>query len=393
MKRKKAIVVMIICFLMCTESCHELSIMAKKKEKIETITVYRGKTKILTIKKKGKKVPAGKKFSYRVSNKKIISVSKRGKVKGKKAGVARVTMTRCLDGKKYQVKVKVFDYVKELRLNFATNLSMTQGEKRTLTPIVYPKTASNRKVTYKSSDVNVITVNTKGEIRAQGSGSAIITIKTKGKTKKKKKITKKVYIYVKKNSSTPVATAIPTPYLPDLGGSVMEDQTTEGEGSKPEESLSDIIATIPSPDSSTLLAAKMAVTDASGKISTLYFVNRSYAGSMCVKIDQMELSTSRSAIQVLQLLADEVTGEGVSVSINPGNKQENKYYDTTLGLWRDALVVTRPKITDAWLITNRKNGKEYKLSVWEKDPKYETPYGLIVTEGNTLDEIEIETQK
>lgn len=390
MKRKNTFIIMLICSLVCAEMCFELPIKAKKKEKTETITVYRGKTKSLMVKKKGKKIPAGKKFSYRVSNKKIISVSKRGKVKGKKAGVARVTMMRHFDGKKYRVKVKVLDYVKELRLNFATNFSMMQGEKRILTPVVYPKTASNRKVTYNSSNTKVVTVNTNGEIQARGCGSAIITIKTKGKTKKKKKIIKRVYIYVKGGFSVPKETAIPTPHLPDSGGSLMEDQTTEGELLKPEETLADAIVAIPAPDASTLLAAKMAVIDESGKVSTLYFVNRSYVGNMCVKIDKMELSTSRSVAQVLQLLSEEVTGEGITVSINPGNKQENKYYDSTLGLWRDSLVAMRPKVTDAWLITNRKNGKEYRLSAWVKDTKYKTPYGLIVTEGNTLKEIEVQ---
>lgn len=432
---------------------------------VTKMALYRGETVTLTLKKNGKKIRTGKDYLYRISGKKVVSVTNTGKVKAKKAGIAKITIRHRKSGKKYIFKITVADYVKDIKLNSATSISMREGETRKLSLAICPKTAANKKISFRSSDKKVVLVNEDGEIAAQKKGVATISITSKGTTKEKKKITKKVYIYVEEKQAV-TETTIPMPQLPGADGEVVEGSVIIGGGSEdqdekndigdhttpspeatdhttpspeatdhatpsPEatdhttpspdvtdhatpnpdvtdgtggeegntadskeeekkETLADVIAKIPVPDSSTIVAAKMAVKGTDGAISTLYFLNREYTGSMHVKVENFDLSAEGSVVSILQKLTDTITGNGVSVSINPGNKQENKYFDTTLGVWRDAIIVTRPTKEDAWLITNRKSGREYRLCAFLEDSVYGTPYGLIVAEGNTLSDIEIQ---
>ena len=62
--------------------------------------------------------------------------------------------------------------------------TMNIGDSRTLKAIITPSNATNKGVTWKSSNTSVLTVNSNGKITAKGAGSAKITVKTKanGKT-------------------------------------------------------------------------------------------------------------------------------------------------------------------------------------------------------------------
>lgn len=81
---------------------------AKKKASIKkkNITIVKGKSKKITIKNKKKKC----RYTFKSSNKKVATVSKKGKVKGIKAGSAKITVKE-IKGKKKRslgkVKVKV----------------------------------------------------------------------------------------------------------------------------------------------------------------------------------------------------------------------------------------------------------------------------------------------
>lgn len=393
---------------------------------LESFTVYRGKSVSLTLKQKGKKIKTGNRYLYKVSNKKIATISKRGKVKAKKAGTTKVILQKKSNKKKTTIKIKVVDYVKEIRLGSATSMLLTSGQRKSVQAVVYPKTAKSRKVEYISSDQTILHVDAKGNMQALKSGFATVTIRTKGITKKRKKISKKIHIYVTSDTIvTNAPTTVPTPYVPDagatiIGGNVLYGTPTPMPGTtntpnatvtpdasaipgvsatpgttvmptqRPTEApktLEEAIKQIPSPNPTTLIAATFVVQSTGGQTSTLYFVNRSYQGTMNVSVDGMNMSSSSGVTNVLHKLASEFTGPGISVSINPGNKKENQYYDDKIGIWRDALVVSRPGVSDAWLITNRKNGQQYKLMAWEKDQKYGTPYGLIITDGDTTSKI------
>ncbi len=384
MKEKRKLAVIMACSLVFAQSislCGTKGLEETEAKGMQTFTIYRGKSSSLTITQKGKKKKTGKKYRYQVANKKIATISAKGKVKGKKAGTTKVTLQKKSNRKKIKIKVKVVDYVKELRLSSATNVMLQEGEKKSVRALVYPKTAKNRKVEYKSSNSSIAIVNSDGVVRAIQSGFATITVKTKGTTKKGKKISKKIQIYVA--ADTPSA---PTPNVPDGNSTVVGgDGTTDKPDEKPK-TLEQAIKEIPTPDSSTLLAASFVVKEAEGT-STLYFVNRAYQGTMHVAVDGMDMTSNSGVINALKRLETEVTGKGNAVSVNPGNKPENKFFDEKLGLWRDILLVSRVDLSSAWLIRNLKSGQQYHLMAWQQDKKYGTPYGMIITEGDTTSKI------
>lgn len=342
----------------------------------QTFTIYRGKSASLTITQKGKKTKTGKKYRYRVANKKIATISAKGKVKGKKAGTTKVTLQKKSSKKKITIKIKVVDYVKELRLSSASNIMLKAGEKKSVKAVVYPTTAKSRKVVYASSNKSIATVSSAGTVQAVQSGFATITATTKGTTKKGKKLSKKIYIYVSEET-----TPVPTPNVPDAGATVIGGGSTPKPGASttptpgstatpaPTErpkTLEEAIKEIPVPDASTLVAATFVAQDGNAT-STLYFINRNYQGTMHVAVDGIDMSSSSSVTNVLHKLETEVLGKNTAVYTGPG----------------DIFRVTRPSLSDAWGIRNTSNGKEYRLMAWEKDTKYGTPYGLIITEGDT----------
>lgn len=132
----------------------------------------------------------GKIKSVRTTNKKIVKVDKKGKITGKKAGKATVTITYTNGSRRiYQVKVQK-GIVKTIAVSVnKRNIILAKKGKSfqlrvTLTPVT-----SQQKVTYKSSNSKVAAVNSKGKIVAKKKGTATITVKSGNK-----KITCKVKV-------------------------------------------------------------------------------------------------------------------------------------------------------------------------------------------------------
>ena len=343
----------------------------------QTFTIYRGKSASLTITQKGKKTKPGKKYRYRVANKKIATISAKGKVKGKKAGITKVTLQKKSNKKKITIKIKVVDYVKELRLSSASNIMLKAGEKKSVKAVVYPTTAKSRKVVYASSNKSIATVSSAGTVQAVQSGFATVTATTKGTTKRGKKLSKKIYIYVSEET-----TPVPTPNVPDAGATVIGGGSTPKPGSTttpgatatpaPTEgpkTLEEAIKEIPVPDASTLVAATFVVQEA-GATSTLYFINRNFQGTMHVAVDGIDMSSSSSVTNVLHRLETEDTAGWVTRE-GPG----------------EIFKVSRKNLANAWKIENTSNGNIYRLMAWEKDTKYGSPYGLIITDGDTTSSV------
>ena len=132
----------------------------------------------------------GKIKSVRTTYKKIVKVDKKGKITGKKAGKATVTITYTNGSRRiYQVKVQK-GIVKTIAVSVnKRNIILAKKGKSfqlrvTLTPVT-----SQQKVTYKSSNSKVAAVNSKGKIVAKKKGTATITVKSGNK-----KITCKVKV-------------------------------------------------------------------------------------------------------------------------------------------------------------------------------------------------------
>lgn len=147
-------------------------------------------TTTLTLRVKQIYKSGGKIKSVRTTNKKIVKVDKKGKITGKKAGKATVTITYTNGSRRiYQVKVQK-GIVKTIAVSVnKRNIILAKKGKSfqlrvTLTPVT-----SQQKVTYKSSNSKVAAVNSKGKIVAKKKGTATITVKSGNK-----KITCKVKV-------------------------------------------------------------------------------------------------------------------------------------------------------------------------------------------------------
>ena len=147
-------------------------------------------TTILTLRVKQTYKSGGKIKSVRTTNKKIVKVDKKGKITGKKAGKATVTITYTNGSRRiFQVKVqKGIVKTTSVSVNKRNIILARKGKsfqlKVTLTPVT-----SQQKVTYKSSNSKVAAVNLKGKIVAKKKGTATITVKSGNK-----KITCKVKV-------------------------------------------------------------------------------------------------------------------------------------------------------------------------------------------------------
>ena len=125
--------------------------------------------------------------SWKSSNKKVATVTSKGKITGKKAGTAKITVT-LKSGISASVTVKVQKKAvtttklsvtgKSLKKN---KLTLKKGKSVTLTAVRTPIT-STEKITYQSSNKKIAAVTSKGKVTGKKPGKAKITVKS-GKKK------------------------------------------------------------------------------------------------------------------------------------------------------------------------------------------------------------------
>ena len=140
----------------------------------KSVSIAKGKTIKLSL--IGDKIKAAKSSAT-----KIATVTKAGKVKAKKAGEATITLTS-KKGKKYKCKVTV-PAPKTVAVKSASfakkTLALTRGDAGTSNPAtVSPSNATNKKVTYSSSNTSVATVSSTGVVTPVSVGKATITAKS-----------------------------------------------------------------------------------------------------------------------------------------------------------------------------------------------------------------------
>lgn len=133
------------------------TVEAATKINKKKVTLIKGQT--TTLKISGTK----KKVKWSSNKKSIASVSSKGKVTAKKKGEA--TITAKIGKKKYTCKV----FVQDPKLN-KSNLVLYTGESYDLQLL-----ETDKKVTWKSSDDSVVSVDKNGRIHALDSGNAIIS--------------------------------------------------------------------------------------------------------------------------------------------------------------------------------------------------------------------------
>ena len=147
-------------------------------------------TTTLTLRVKQTYKSGGKIKSVRTTNKKIVKVDKKGKITGKKAGKATVTITYTNGSRRiFRVKVQK-GIVKTTAVSVnKRNIILARKGKSFQLKVTRTPVTSQQKVTYKSSNSKVAAVNSKGKIVAKKKGTATITVKSGNK-----KITCKVKV-------------------------------------------------------------------------------------------------------------------------------------------------------------------------------------------------------
>lgn len=127
--------------------------------------------------------------SWTSSNKKIVSVnSKTGKIAAKRVGKAKITVTTKTGAKATCVVTVQKSGVKTKKLSVRSkSISIKKGKSYKISVSRNPITA-NDKITYKSSNKKIATVDSKGKVKAKKKGVVTITIRSASGEKAKVKI-------------------------------------------------------------------------------------------------------------------------------------------------------------------------------------------------------------
>ena len=116
-----------------------------------------------------------KNVTWSSSNSSVASVSN-GVVTALKAGTATITVTTVDGGKTAKCNVTVIAKVTSVSLD-KTNIELTEGDVTTLTATIKPDNATNKNVTWSSSNSSIASVSN-GKVTALAPGSATITVAT-----------------------------------------------------------------------------------------------------------------------------------------------------------------------------------------------------------------------
>lgn len=187
-----------------------------KKGTVKAVTITNPSTKTLVMKKgktfklktsvevTGKKV--SKAVTYTTSNKKVATVTSKGKIKALKNGKATITVKSKANAKKKAIlKVIVKTPVAKVTLD-KSEISLTEGETAEVKATVTPETATKKDIVFESDDETIAKVDAKGIITAVKEGKTTITATAQDGNDKKATCV----VTVTKKAEAPAKTAEPT---------------------------------------------------------------------------------------------------------------------------------------------------------------------------------------
>ncbi len=180
----------------------KITVMSKENNKIKAvceITVKKpsititgksevAKGKSIKLKVSYKNVKGKVKWSISSKSKKYATLKSKGKtatIKAKKK-VGKVKVTVKVGSMKKSKTIRVVNPVKSMKLN-AKKKTLKVKKTFKLKAVIAPKNATNKKVTYKSSNKKVAVVNSSGKVTAKKKGKATITVTSKSNPKVKAK--------------------------------------------------------------------------------------------------------------------------------------------------------------------------------------------------------------
>lgn len=157
------------------------------------LTMIKGQSRTLKI----TGLKKGQKITWKSSNSKIVAVNKAGKLQAKAKGSATITGT--VSKRKYTCKVTV----QAPKLN-KTSVTLKTGQTYQL-----KLSDTNQKITWKSSNSKIVTINKTGKLFAKSAGNATITAQVNGI-----RFVCKVKIQKKAAPAKPAPTAAPAKPAP-----------------------------------------------------------------------------------------------------------------------------------------------------------------------------------
>ncbi len=114
------------------------------------------------------------------SNTNVATVSSAGKVTGINPGTCTITVTTKDGGYKSTCTVTVYKKVSVTSLTLdSSKLTMNKGDSTTILATITPANASEKTITWSSTDTTVATVSSKGVVTAKATGTTVITALTK----------------------------------------------------------------------------------------------------------------------------------------------------------------------------------------------------------------------
>ncbi len=140
----------------------------------------------------------GASLTYKSSDKKIATVSKKGVIKAKKTGTAKITVTYKENKKKVKTTLTVNVYTKGLKISGKQYYN--SGRKAKLTAKVKSSGKTTTKVRYYSDDPTIAKVTKKGKVTAVGNG--VVTITAVSTDNSKKYGTYTIYVHKYTSSET-----------------------------------------------------------------------------------------------------------------------------------------------------------------------------------------------
>ena len=145
----------------------------------ETLSIVEGEDATLTA-TVAPEDASDKTFAWSTSDEKVATVDENGKVTAVAAGTATITATTTDGGKTAKCEVTV--EAKVIPVEGVTvdkeTLEMVEGDEATLAATVAPEEATDKSVTWTSSDEAVATVDAEGKVTAVAPGTATITVTT-----------------------------------------------------------------------------------------------------------------------------------------------------------------------------------------------------------------------
>lgn len=118
---------------------------------------------------------SNKQLHYYSSDSSIATVSSDGIITGRKIGTTYITITA--ESKSTSYKISVVDTISLNGISVSPQqLELTEGQNSKINVSFNPGNATNKGVSFKSSNESVVTVGTDGSLKARGVGSATITV-------------------------------------------------------------------------------------------------------------------------------------------------------------------------------------------------------------------------